>query len=276
MKNVFLFVYQRAGTKLLTDLLESRTANDWEKAKILREQGIFREPIGHVRCKEDVSIEHVTGPNLLDTVSSTTLRCHGMSGTRVWYTYIWNWWGETDHSSRVPGPYDGVCLFRWGPNELLRLPGDWQFFVQVRDLRNHIQSVRTARGEKANPYQIADPQDYFKTLCLGQRNRSQVVLDCNAQMRNYHIVRFEDLVADPVPYVGRLISAMGLTPDESAIRQAYQINQDKGIGDWHSSFKSASTCNNRWEQWTPEEKAIFKKTAGGNLVELGYAEDLLW
>jgi hypothetical protein len=276
MRNIFVFVYQRAGTKLLTDLIEKRTPEDWEHAKVLRSQGELREPIGHLRSREEVLIEHVTGPNLLEVVHKDVLTNKDKGGTRVWYTYIWNWWGEVTESGEVPGPYQGECLWRWGFSELRNLLGEWEFFVQVRDPRNHIESVRAAPGEQVNKHQQTNPDDYFRTLCLGQRNRSRVVLDCQKYMENYHVIRFESLVSDPVDYVCGLISSIGLTPDRASIADAYKINQEERHGDLHSSFKLASSCNDRWLTWTDKQKSVFKQVLGRELIELGYEGDLLW
>tara|TARA_Y100000310_G_scaffold241139_1_gene245044 strand:- start:1463 stop:2224 length:762 start_codon:yes stop_codon:yes gene_type:complete len=251
----------------ITSLLESRTDQAIEDAAKLREKGVCQEPIGQLHSNPSLPVEHITGPNILEAIRSPE--------SKLWYTYIWNWWGETARHEEVPSPREGECSWRWGPKELAKLEGDWRFAVQIRDPRSQIESVRRTAGEQVNPQQVEDPENYFIALCKGARNRYRIVLDC-MEMDNYYCYKFEDLIEEPLETVNGLFRFYGLQMDTEAVTRSIDLNRKSSFKDSHSSFNKSSGCLNRFETWTRREKDIFKEIAGKELIELGYEGNEEW
>lgn len=272
MRNCFLFLYQRSGSELITKLIEHRTQEEIKRVKKLRDRGVFSsEPRGilHSLDNPPCRVEHITGPKLLNTIKDN----QDSLPYRVWYTYIWNWWGEVNAAKEVPDPYIGECPWRWGKNELLSLPGEnWRFVVQVRDPRNLIESVRFTEGERGHPLQIQNPEEYFAIQCAGARNRARVILDAaKAFPSNYFIMKFEDLIFDPIIYTSKLLGHFGFSADIKAITRAYSKNQsNKKYLVKHSSFHEIEHHNQRWHRWSKQEVDVFKHYANKELEELGY------
>jgi len=278
MNNYMLFVYQRSGSILITNLLEYRSKESIEENKKIRNTGILKEPVGQLRSRCRCPSEHITGPNIIETIGNENKT--KLYKSKFWYTYIWNWWGETNNHLEVPGPYDGPeCQWRWGTNELSKLPGkNWKFAVQVRDPRTQIASVMNTKGELNNPLQISDPENYFITLCKGARNRYRIVLDCRNKMDNYFVYKFEDMVNFPIETVEKLFNFYELEPDIESIKQALENNYKEmqrrvDIGKSHSSFGTSKSYTKRHKNWTDRQRQLFMDIVGKELEELGYSKE---
>ena len=162
------------------------------------------------------------------------------------------------------------CQPRYGVNEIRALTGNWKVIYIIRNGRNQIESLRNIPGGVEMERHNEDPEDYFEVLCKGFRNRARIALDCEAQLSNFKMFRFEDLVSDPVYTIRMMYHHAGLVLDEEFVRRAYQCTLDNNMIKQHSSFGSAKNLHKRWVNWTEKEQAIFNKIAGKELEELGY------
>jgi hypothetical protein len=97
----------------------------------------------------------------------------------------------------------------------------------------------------------------------------------------FHTVRYEDLVLDPRPVLGRLMAFIGEDWDEamlahssaaSPFRDATRFAQNP------EALGAVSTASlSRWQRdLDARDRRIFKRIAGPLLVELGYAADGAW
>lgn len=105
----------------------------------------------------------------------------------------------------------------------------------------------------------------------------------------YRVVRYEDVVADPRAEARRLFEFLGL---ESTDEVLDRVEGTRVVG---SSFYGVSGREDatrrapgpvektaafqpvgRWQDWGPARKRVFKRLAGRELVEMGYAEDDSW
>jgi hypothetical protein len=194
----------------------------------------------------------------------------------AWYTQHGDWWGEST-SATVPEPYEVETGVRYGPNDLLSLPGnDWKFIYFLRDARNQIESLRNLPGGIEGEKQKDNPTDYFELLCKAFRNRARMTIDSNNQLSNFIIIRFEDLVRSPIKTLSEAFSFSGLCLDQNFIKKSLALSKTKKTVEQHSSFKSKKNINKRWSNWSKWEVDTFKSIAGNELIELGYEKDLNW
>ena len=187
----------------------------------------------------------------------------------AFYTSHGDWWGPAK-SAETPEPYEVECEPRYGPKELLAKGPEWRFIYICRDGRNQLESLRNIPGGIEQELHAADPQDYFEVLCKGYRNRMRMALDCKQKIPSFKIVRFEDLVSDPVGTMDRMYNHCGLYVDKEFVQSAWDHSIDKGMNKQHSSFKGKGKLHNRWDTWTEWEKETFDRIAGNELKELGY------
>lgn len=187
----------------------------------------------------------------------------------AFYVSHGDWWGPAK-STETPEPYEVECEPRYGPKELLAKGPEWRFIYICRDGRNQIESLRNIPGGIEQELNAKDPQDYFEVLCKGYRNRMRMALDCNKQIPSFKIIRFEDLVSNPVGTMDRMYSHLGLYVNKNFVQQAWDYSIEKGMNKQHSSFQGKGKLHQRWESWTEEEQATFERIAGKELRELGY------
>jgi LPS sulfotransferase NodH len=100
---------------------------------------------------------------------------------------------------------------------------------------------------------------------------------------NYYQVRYEDLLAEPVGEVVRLLEFLGADSDEevaSGCVEAASFEQLSGgrtQGEEDSSSFYRKGIAGDWKNhFTEEDKQAFKEEAGELLIRLGYEEDLDW
>jgi len=188
----------------------------------------------------------------------------------AWHTQIGDWWGEA-RSCEVPEPYEVKTPVRYGPEELKNLPGDdWRFIYIVRDGRNQIESLLNIPGGIEQDKWNEDSVDYFEVLCKGFRNRARLALDCQDQLPNFRMFRFEDFASDCVGILKEMYSFSGLQLDEGFAQKAYEMTVATKIQQYHSSFGSGKNILSRWKTWQPWQKKTFALIAGNELVQLGY------
>ena len=185
-----------------------------------------------------------------------------------WWANVGDWWGEVASHHDVPQPYGVETFYRFAPQDLIDLPGDWQFIYVIRDGRNQVESMRRVRGGAEETKKKSNGVDYFQVLCKGWRNRARMVLDCAAQLPNCRVFRFEDLVSQPIKTMQAVYQFLGLAIDTVAVQSALEFTT-QNVQHEHSSFKNSQT-NDRWRSWSQEEVDLFHNIAGKELRELGY------
>ena len=105
----------------------------------------------------------------------------------------------------------------------------------------------------------------------------------------YVILRYEDIYQQPKQTAGRIFAFMGVPCDARILDRVANVDV---VG---SSFYAASGLENavkpnwtatprtdafqpvgRWKRWSPLQKALFKRIAGDQLVQMGYEKDRNW
>jgi hypothetical protein len=189
----------------------------------------------------------------------------------AWHTQIGDWWGQCK-SKEVPAPYEVNTPVRYGPDEIRSLPGnDWKVIYLVRDGRNQIASLINIFGGIEEQRYLSEPKDYFEVLCKAFRNRARLAVDCQNQLDNFKLFRFEDFIKNHQAIMKQMYNFAGLSINLKFIKAAYKLTISKEIGKYHSSFPSKSKFSNRWENWSQWEKDTFYSIAGKELFELGYS-----
>jgi hypothetical protein len=100
---------------------------------------------------------------------------------------------------------------------------------------------------------------------------------------NYHELRYEDLLSEPVAEVKRLLEFLGADSDEKVARECVeaasfeQLSGGRAPGEEDSSSFYRKGIAGDWKNhFTEEDKRIFKDEAGELLIRLGYEKDLDW
>jgi hypothetical protein len=181
---------------------------------------------------------------------------------------IGNWWGEKS-ADFVPLPYEDPSPMKWSYMEMQKLDVDSHLLL-IRDGRNQIESTRRLKGGIEEKWQTKDPEDYFVALCKGFRNRARLALDSQQVMGNLSIIRFEDVLSDPVSVISNIVESFQLQPDVEFITALWEQLEQRRVCKQHSSFQDNNRMNQRWHSWTPREVQIFAEIAGKELEELGY------
>jgi len=273
MCKTLFFLYHRAGSHFFLEMIQNipMAAYSTGKYDISSASDVYLPNFLCTIPPNVCSTEHVNEGDPIEILTQP------IEIEKFFYLYVWDWWGQVDHSSKVPLPYEGDCVSRWGVNEIRSfLIGDWKFGVMMRDPRNHLESVRNTPGEQQNPHQVRDRRNYFVTLCMSFRNRARVVLDCVSELSNYKVFKFEDLKRDTLGTLRQVFEFVGVVLDEDALSNAIELESQSFVEDDRSSFATADRRFTRWESWTQEEVGIFKSIMGQELIELGYENDDKW
>jgi Sulfotransferase domain len=100
---------------------------------------------------------------------------------------------------------------------------------------------------------------------------------------NYYQVRYEDLLAEPVGEVRRLLEFLGADSDEEVVRACVeaasfeQLSGGRSQGEEDSSsFYRKGVAGDWRNHFTKEDRRVFREEAGELLIRLGYEEDLDW
>ena len=168
---------------------------------------------------------------------------------------------------------------RWGdkrPNYIqsldvvLELFPDAQIVHMIRDGRDCVASLKQMPwwtfGYPASVYKWAHAID------TGLRARSELRAD------QYHEVRYEDLVADPVAELSALCAFLGEDFDE-AMLEHHRAAEEKvpDYKDWHQQVHRPVNRGavQRWERdLEPDEVRLFEWVAGEQLEAMGYERAL--
>jgi hypothetical protein len=100
---------------------------------------------------------------------------------------------------------------------------------------------------------------------------------------NYHELRYEDLLAEPVAEVRRLLEFLGADSSEKVARECVEVASFEQLSGGRaqgeedsSSFYRKGVAGDWKNHFTEEDRRIFKEEAGELLIQLGYEKDLDW
>jgi len=164
-------------------------------------------------------------------------------------------------------------LFHYFPN--------MRFIHIVRDGRDTSCSIRThpkreiINGEVV-PLNTNNPVSWCIrrwTSCISQGWKWR-------KSNKYIEVKYEDLVNDPVNSMGKVFKFLGLemiSKDKLLNFYKYENQDEKHLQNIEVGQPLYKKTIGRWKKdMTAKEKEIFKKMAGGMLIELGYEDNLNW
>lgn len=286
MKKILFILNYRAGTNMLGAFF-GRKRVPFSASKITRNLvggTDFINPLidgdGLARGSNWVGTNHST---FLPTIPAKICPCENYYALDIektlatnppfnhfaWHVQIGDWWGYS-RGDTVPEPYEVSTPVRFGPDELLSLPGrDWKFVYILRDGRSQIESLRNIPGGIEQDRHREDPKDYFIVLSKAFRNRAQMVVDCQKRLPNFRVIKFEEFVKDPLSVMENIYQFIELVPDMEFLRGTYELI--KGKKEQHSSFGGKGNIEDRWSsRWTDWEKNTFEKFAGSLNRQLGY------
>jgi protein-tyrosine sulfotransferase len=149
--------------------------------------------------------------------------------------------------------------------------------VLVRDGRDVVQSTLKTW-----------PQLRFSMVCIRWRRAARMVIACakdfDRTSSGYMLARFENAVEDPAAFIAEVCRRLGLDA------KSYPYDKIPGL-----SIRGSSTLQaggqvtwvpqsrpdrfnpmGHWRQWSSYHKTMFKRIAGRELIELGYAKDSQW
>jgi hypothetical protein len=112
---------------------------------------------------------------------------------------------------------------------------------------------------------------------------SRAMTDANLLGDNYYQVRYEDLIAEPVGEVRRLLQFLGADSSEEVARECVeaasfeQLSGGRVQGEEDSSSFYRKGVAGDWKNYfTDQDRRVFKEEAGELLIRLGYEKDLNW
>lgn len=148
--------------------------------------------------------------------------------------------------------------YRLGNDNINFLPAGSRYVALIRDGRNQIASwlahQKKFGGRKAT----------VEEMCQGVINRWNIIKRSKSK-----IIKFEDLVTDPVGKTVRLFESIGLKPDIEAIQVADQLDPYKKQHLAHSSYTNQD-FNTRWKQLPKRQQDLINHTITPTLKEQGY------
>ena len=128
----------------------------------------------------------------------------------------------------------------------------------------------------------------FEMACLRWRRAARMVMAFDRRMANctsgYMLGRFEDAVNDPDQFVRQACIAFDLdvsrypfkAVDELPVQGSSSTRED-GAVTWEPQEKRDDFRPiGHWQGWSRRQKFMFKRIAGRELVELGYAANFNW
>ena len=100
---------------------------------------------------------------------------------------------------------------------------------------------------------------------------------------NYREVRYEDLLEKPEAAFGNLVKFLGVASDKETVQRCVAATsfeklsrgRERGQEDAQSFFRKGVAGDWR-NAFTEGDRRIFKQSAGGLLISLGYEEDDGW
>lgn len=168
---------------------------------------------------------------------------------------------------------------------LLKVPGVeyLDYFFDVFPFENIMLLTRDGRDLVTSTIRTW-PQLRFSAVCRRWARSARMVMHFNkvhAGRDGYWLARFEDAVTDPEAFVSEACARFDLDPAAYPFDKVHSLpvigssTTRKQGKTWIRRSDSFNPIG-RWEQWNVWQKLIFKRIAGRELIDLGYAEDLAW
>jgi hypothetical protein len=132
------------------------------------------------------------------------------------------------------------------------------------------------------------PQLMFWMACQRWRRSARMVLACHRRYaergEGYWLARFEDAVSDPESFVREACRHFNLDEEKYPFDEMSDLPvrgsatlKEPGDVDWHPVEKPRDFDPvGHWRDWSWWRKWRFKRIAGRELIQLGYAKDMNW
>jgi hypothetical protein len=184
-----------------------------------------------------------------------------------------------DYVADGPAEYDLDNLeigLEWNPEQISyisSLTDKCTFFQLIRDGRNQVASLKALEEGYSNSNWNLD---HFKSIVLTFKYRAKSILERESLFENFHILKFEDLVFDPVVILSKIKFLAEVPLDYSAIEDTIKnISPNSSYWNVGELFERSDT-NFRWKGLTVLERKVFHEIAGEELLRLGYIDDNSW
>ncbi len=128
----------------------------------------------------------------------------------------------------------------------------------------------------------------FAETCREWNLGARAILDFNraheGKRRGYWMVKYEDVVSDPAAFASLACKKFELDESSFPVERISSISvrgsseiKNGGKVTWSAAEKPENfNPVGRWQGWSERDKRIFKKIAGGTLIEAGYCDNLDW
>lgn len=134
---------------------------------------------------------------------------------------------------------------------------DAHYVLVHRDGRNQVSSLEAMKGAQGEPFDFAAAcRRWGEAMDVFARIRD------TGSVRHLIVIRYEDLLEDLDASFRRLCSFVGI---RAFAPEPFAPNSQFGPA------RSAADFNTRWHAWSPERRDVFRREAGRQLVEWGYA-----
>ena len=273
-KTLFLLQYRGGSTYFQSLQTTKKYNNDVRKEQLVRVgfSNLIEFLPSQVEGGYAVEVDGSVRSELITRMSNVDNISH-----RRWYG---DWWGQGCNVDTIPEPYVGDSSMAFSPKvcQLLFNEG-WKIIAIVRHPQNLVPSIYNFHGPLETRNRNERGREYFIYLCKAVRNKYRMISDCmRAFPDNYLVVKFEDLLKDPVIAMRTVYSFMRIPLDEEIIREnANRIDTDRvgrierGISLPHSSFKDQN-FNQRIKSvpapWVKAGYPFFYQ----EMISLGYNE----
>lgn len=146
---------------------------------------------------------------------------------------------------------------------------DMKVIHLIRDCRNQIAStINFANSSDKKSYE--KNASYLSRLITGWKTSVRVGLDLQrTHPDKYKIIRFEDLMENPVSILDEAFQFAGLTLDKERVDSTWSIHKTRTAIP-HSSFDSLEGMNERWKIFSPQQLDLFNQIAINEMRELKY------
>lgn len=255
----------RSGTTLLRMMLDShRRICCGPESSVFRARAIDPEALA-----DRFAFGHATVRRIYETMPSRPAFIEAFAGLCMQEAGKQRW---AEKTPRNIGRIDAI--FRCFPQA--------RFVHVLRDGRDVACSLRTHPRHEVVDGKLV-PLDTWKPIAACAR---RWVRDVEGSRRwwgdaRFHTVRYEDLVLDPRPVLGRLMALIGEDWDEAMLAHASAASPFRDATRFAQNpeaLGAVSTASlSRWQRdLDARDRRIFKRIAGPLLVELGYAADGAW
>jgi len=156
---------------------------------------------------------------------------------------------------------------------------DARFVHVVRDGRDSAVSIAFHKKRTGTFKEDADFHKFLETYARGWANRVRVMREAFAACpERYHEVRYEDLLADPESYLGRILEFLGVESTPQIISRIVEENSFRRLSGGResgqenpNSFYRKGVAGDWQTHFDEHARRIFNEGSGGMLASLGYA-----